>query len=86
MSSANGSYRLVRNVDTSKPKQAIIDRIVSMIASLNVRVVAEGIETMAERAFLRNSGIELMQGYLFCKPAFPYDPELNDRLLAGADV
>lgn len=36
----------------------------------NVRVLAEGVETMAERNFLRNAGIELMQGYLFCKPAF----------------
>jgi EAL domain-containing protein (putative c-di-GMP-specific phosphodiesterase class I) len=61
---------LVRDVDTSKPKQAIIDGIVSMCAALNVRVLAEGIETVAERDFLRHAGIDLMQGYLFCKPAF----------------
>jgi EAL domain-containing protein (putative c-di-GMP-specific phosphodiesterase class I) len=61
---------LVRDVDTSKPKQAIVNGIVSICAALNVRVLAEGIETMAERDFLRNAGIELMQGYLFCKPAF----------------
>lgn len=61
---------LVRDVDTSKPKQAIIEGIVSMCAALNVRVLAEGIETAAERDFLHNTGIDLMQGYLFCKPAF----------------
>lgn len=61
---------LVRDVDTSKPKQAIIDGIVSMSAALNVRVLAEGIETVAERDFLHHAGIDLMQGYLFCKPAF----------------
>ena len=61
---------LVRDVDTSKPKQAIIAGIVSICAALNVRVLAEGIETAAERDFLRNAGIGLMQGYLFCKPAF----------------
>ncbi|NMM37606.1 MAG: EAL domain-containing protein [Glaciimonas sp.] len=60
---------LVRNVDTSKPKQAIVNGIVSMCAALNVRVLAEGIETTAERDFLHTAGIDLMQGYLFCRPA-----------------
>jgi EAL domain-containing protein (putative c-di-GMP-specific phosphodiesterase class I) len=62
--------QLVRDVDTSSPKQAIVNGIVSICAELNVRVLAEGVETIAERNFLRNAGIELMQGYLFCKPAF----------------
>lgn len=61
---------LVRDIDTSKPKQAIVYGIVAICAALNVRVLAEGIETKAERDFLRNAGIVLMQGYLFCKPAF----------------
>ena len=61
---------LVRDVDTSKPKQAIIRGIVSICSALNMRVLAEGIETPAERDFLRDAGISLMQGYLFCKPAF----------------
>jgi EAL domain-containing protein (putative c-di-GMP-specific phosphodiesterase class I) len=60
---------LVRDIDTSKPKQAIVHGIIAMCAALNVRVLAEGIETPAERDFLRNAGIDLMQGYLFCKPA-----------------
>jgi EAL domain-containing protein (putative c-di-GMP-specific phosphodiesterase class I) len=33
-------------------------------------VLAEGIETAAERDFLRAQGVRLMQGYLFAKPAF----------------
>lgn len=60
---------LVRDIDTSKPKQAIVKGIVSICAELNVRVLAEGIETTAERDLLRNAGIDLMQGFLFCKPA-----------------
>ena len=60
---------LVRDIDTSKPKQAIVNGIVSICAALNVRVLAEGIETTAERDCLRHAGIDLMQGYLFCKPA-----------------
>ncbi|MGZ9712478.1 EAL domain-containing protein [Glaciimonas sp. GNP009] len=61
---------LVRDIDTSKPKQAIVNGIVSICAALDVRVLAEGIETIAERDYLHNAGIDLMQGYLFCKPAF----------------
>lgn len=61
---------LIRDIDTSKPKQAIVHGIVAICNTLNVRVLAEGIETRAERDFLRDAGIGLMQGYLFCKPAF----------------
>jgi EAL domain-containing protein (putative c-di-GMP-specific phosphodiesterase class I) len=61
---------LVRGIDASKPKQAIIDGIVAICAALDVKVLAEGIETAAERDVLRAAGIDLMQGYLFCKPAF----------------
>ncbi len=60
---------LVRGIDTSKPKQAIVNGIVSICAALGVRVLAEGIETAAERDLLHQAGIDLMQGYLFCKPA-----------------
>lgn len=60
---------LVHGIDISKPKQAIVNGIVSIYAALNVRVPAEGIETAAERDFLRDAGIDLMQGYLFCRPA-----------------
>ncbi|WP_317201535.1 EAL domain-containing protein [Janthinobacterium sp.] len=61
---------LVRGVDSNLAKQAIIKGIVAICAELNVRVLAEGIETVAERDFLRGAGIDLMQGYLFCRPAF----------------
>lgn len=61
---------LIRNIDKLKPKQAIVDGIVAICAALNVKVLAEGIETIEERDFLNAAGIDLMQGYLFCKPAF----------------
>lgn len=61
---------LVRNIDSSKPKQAIVKGIMVICADLNIQVLAEGVETIAERDFLHSMGIDLMQGYLFCKPAF----------------
>jgi EAL domain-containing protein (putative c-di-GMP-specific phosphodiesterase class I) len=61
---------LIRHIDRDTVRQAIVRGIVSMTANLGTRVLAEGIETSAERDFLLAEGIELMQGYLFCKPAF----------------
>jgi EAL domain-containing protein (putative c-di-GMP-specific phosphodiesterase class I) len=61
---------LIRDIDTNKAKQAIVKGVMAMCADLDIRVLAEGIETAAERDFLRYSGVRLMQGYLFAKPAF----------------
>ncbi|MBB3212484.1 EAL domain-containing protein (putative c-di-GMP-specific phosphodiesterase class I) [Herbaspirillum sp. Sphag1AN] len=61
---------LVRNVDQSRPRQAIVAGIAAICRDLDIRVLAEGIETRAERDFLLRAGISLMQGYWFAKPAF----------------
>lgn len=61
---------LVRGIETSRPKRAILAGIVSVCAELGIRVIAEGIETPAERDCLLDAGIELMQGFLFAPPAF----------------
>ena len=61
---------LVRDIDTAPSKQAIVKGIVAICTELGIKVLAEGIETKAERDFLYAQGIHLMQGYLFCKPAF----------------
>ncbi|GAB3437543.1 EAL domain-containing protein [Massilia solisilvae] len=61
---------LVRGIDTSKAKQAIVKGVLAICSELDIRVLAEGIETRAERDFLSDAGVSLMQGYLFGKPAF----------------
>ncbi|MFC0131255.1 diguanylate phosphodiesterase [Massilia eurypsychrophila] len=61
---------LVRGIDSSAPRQAIVRAITAMCRELGIRIVAEGIETAAERDFLRDAGIDLMQGYFFCRPVF----------------
>jgi EAL domain-containing protein (putative c-di-GMP-specific phosphodiesterase class I) len=61
---------LVRGIDGHPPRQAIVKGIVQICHELDIRVLAEGIETSQERDFLAHCGIELMQGYLFCRPAF----------------
>ncbi len=61
---------LVRGIDTSRARQAIVRSILRMCAELGVQVLAEGIETPAERDCLIDEGVSLMQGYLFSRPAF----------------
>ncbi|NRR34117.1 EAL domain-containing protein [Oxalobacteraceae bacterium] len=60
---------LVRDIEKNTVKRAIMKGVTSICGELNVRVLAEGIETASERDCLRDMGIDLMQGYLFCKPA-----------------
>jgi diguanylate cyclase (GGDEF)-like protein/PAS domain S-box-containing protein len=42
--------------------------IIGLGRSLEVMIIAEGVETEAQRAFLHAQGCHEMQGYLFCKP------------------
>lgn len=51
--------------------QGILRAIESLCRALQIDVVAEGVETEAERSYLlRQTGIRCAQGYLFAKPAF----------------
>lgn len=61
---------LIRNIHLDHTRQAIIKHCVAMVKELGITPLAEGIETMEEFEILRDFGIELMQGYLFAKPAF----------------
>jgi EAL domain-containing protein (putative c-di-GMP-specific phosphodiesterase class I) len=76
---------LVRGVDASKPKQAIVRGVMAMCAELGISVLAEGIETAAERDFLRGAGVRLMQGYLFAKPAFRSIATIDEAAWGQAD-
>ncbi len=63
---------LVRDIDSSTVNQLIVTAVLSLSGELGSRVVAEAIETEGELAMLRALGIDLMQGYLFAKPAKPF--------------
>ncbi len=47
----------------------IVASIISMVHSLGMKVVAEGVEEEAQVAFLKKCGCDLLQGYLFSRPA-----------------
>lgn len=59
---------LVRQVERSRTKRHIIVAMVQLCEKLNIHVIAEGIETIAERDVLRALGCQLLQGYYFGRP------------------
>ncbi|WP_189836515.1 sensor domain-containing protein, partial [Sulfurirhabdus autotrophica] len=58
----------VRDVITSNEAATIISAIVSLSKKLKLRVIAEGVETAAQLAFLRESGCDEIQGYYLSHP------------------
>ena len=65
--------------DFNKP--AILDLIISLGQLLNVRLVAEGVETVEQRDWLRERGCHEYQGYYYSKPVSA--AELQTKFLAG---
>jgi EAL domain-containing protein (putative c-di-GMP-specific phosphodiesterase class I) len=70
----------VRGLPGEPDSASIVAAILSLARSLNLRAVAEGVETEAQRALLLEYQCHEMQGYLFAKPA---TPEESEKLLAS---
>ncbi len=58
----------VRNIGTKSTDSIIIQTIIGMANNLSIEVIAEGVETHAQRDFLWGAGCKLYQGYLFGRP------------------
>jgi diguanylate cyclase (GGDEF)-like protein len=58
----------VRDLPRDSEDQAIAQAIISMGKALGMTVIAEGVETVEQRAFLQNHACDEMQGFLFSKP------------------
>jgi diguanylate cyclase (GGDEF)-like protein len=71
----------VRDIETDSNDAAIVDTIISMANHLSLKVIAEGVETEFELAFLEEKGCKLYQGYHFSRP-LPAD-QFTEMLAAG---
>jgi len=58
----------IRDINTDDNDKAIVHTIVAMARSLNIHVIAEGVETEEQRQLLLDRGCDHYQGYLFGKP------------------
>jgi EAL domain-containing protein (putative c-di-GMP-specific phosphodiesterase class I) len=70
----------VRDIVEDKDDRAIVQAIISLAGSLGLQVVAEGVETEAQRDFLAEHHCFAYQGYLFSRPV----PAEEFERLAGA--
>ncbi len=68
----------VRDLTSDNSDRAIVRTIIAMAKSLNLDVIAEGVETEEQRLILQDKGCVHYQGYLFSKPV-PID-EFNRQL------
>ncbi|ORM68285.1 diguanylate phosphodiesterase [Pantoea rwandensis] len=59
---------IISNVHKSGPKQAILHAIIKCCSSLEIAVIAEGVEQAEEWMWLEAAGVSQFQGYLFARP------------------
>ncbi len=62
---------LTRGVDADPYKARVVGKLLEMARDLDIRTVAEGVETVGEWEWVRDHGADLVQGYLFARPACP---------------
>jgi cyclic di-GMP phosphodiesterase Gmr len=71
----------VRSINADTKAQALVRSMVVVAQELGFKVVAEGIETESEEAFMKGLGVEYVQGYLYAHPmpAADFERWLQDR-------
>ncbi len=58
----------VSNLGVDPEAEAVIRAIVKLSKALNMNIVAEGVETRAQKNILRQTGCNIIQGYIFSRP------------------
>jgi len=66
----------VRDVESNSTDAAIASAIIAMGSSLNLKVIAEGVETKQQMDFLRENNCDQVQGFLISRP-LPADQALK---------
>jgi EAL domain-containing protein (putative c-di-GMP-specific phosphodiesterase class I) len=76
----------VEGVENPNDEAPIVAAMIAMAHALKLEVVAEGVETEAQRSFLARNGCDIAQGYLLGRPVNPVEIEvlLRPQLLAAA--
>ena len=59
---------LITGIDSQLPLRAVVQSLTELCGTLDLRVLAEGVETHEESVVLRHLGIRYVQGFLFARP------------------
>ncbi|HEY5282394.1 MAG TPA: EAL domain-containing response regulator [Polyangia bacterium] len=69
---------LVRGVDRNATQAGILAAMTALFGTMNTRVIATGIESIAERDAVVKAGVDLLQGFAFSRPETTYrQPDLG---------
>lgn len=71
----------IQNIENDERDIQLVALILGIAQSLNIPVVAEGVETESQLQLLKGLGCPLVQGYYFSRPLHP--SEFEDKLLQG---
>jgi len=74
----------IRDLHLNKESQAIVTAILTIAKTLGLNVVAEGVETAEQLAFLNQEGCDQAQGYYFGKPLSAEQAEAYWREMGGS--
>lgn len=76
---------LIRNLPRDHEDAAIVSAIIKLAKDLNIKVVAEGVETVEQLSFLRTTSCHRVQGYLFSEAVRPdkFEQLLQNRKREG---
>ena len=58
----------IRNMEVNPKAKDVIKMIINLSKMMNVKTVAEGVETEEQYLFLKENGCDIIQGYYFSKP------------------
>ena len=71
----------VMDLSNSEQDRSIVDAIISMSKALNLKIIAEGVETLSNAKFLEEKQCDQAQGYYFSRPLSAV--ELEEILKSG---
>jgi EAL domain-containing protein (putative c-di-GMP-specific phosphodiesterase class I) len=74
----------VNDITSAQGESTIAASIIAMAQSLNLEVIAEGVETEVQYEFLKNKGCNEMQGYFFSRPLRTEDMTVRLTSTRGA--